>query len=90
MIDIRKYYETTEVLRERVLHYLALYSKSVDSYSFTEDGAEEEMKAELDAALESVFPRKGFLYWMDLPAEEKVLQLEELAQVVMGIRVFNQ
>lgn len=48
------------------------------------------MKAELDAALESVFPRKGFLYWMDLPEEEKVLQLEELAQVVMGIRVFNQ
>nr|XP_024387853.1 cilia- and flagella-associated protein 206-like isoform X1 [Physcomitrium patens] len=48
------------------------------------------MNLELEAALESVFPRKGFLYWMDLPKEEKMLQLQELAEVVTGVRVFNK
>lgn len=90
VIDIRKYYETAEVLRERVIHYLILYNKFVDSNATAIDGAEKEMKAELEVALESVFPRKGFLYWMDLAKEEKMLQLQELAEVVMGVRVFNK
>lgn len=89
MIDVRKFYETAEVLRERVTHYLTLYNKKIDPFSVSEDD-EAVMKAEIDAALESVFPRKGFLYFMDLPREEKVLQLQELAEVVTGIRVFNK
>lgn len=90
VIDIRKYYETAEVLRERVIHYLILYNTFVDASATTLDGAEREMKAELEVALESVLPRKGFLYWMDLAQEEKVMQLQELAEVVMGVRVFNK
>lgn len=90
MIDIRKYYETAEVLRERVLYYLSLYNKFVDSLATTTEGAEDEIKAELEVALESVFPRKGFLYWMHLPKEEKEVQLQELAEVVTGVRVFNK
>jgi len=90
VIDIRKYYETAEVLRERVIHYLILYNKFVDAHATVLDGAEDEMKAELEVALESVFPRKGFLYWMDLSKEEKTVQLQELAEVVMGVRVFNK
>jgi hypothetical protein len=86
VIDVRKYYETAEVLRERVVYYLVLYSKFVDPLSSVREGAEDEMKAEL----ESVFPRKRFLYWMDLPREEKEVQLQELAEVVMGVRVFNK
>jgi hypothetical protein len=90
VIDVRKYYETAEVLRERVVYYLVLYSKFVDPLSSVREGAEDEMKAELEVALESVFPRKRFLYWMDLPREEKEVQLQELAEVVMGVRVFNK
>ncbi|KAG0623341.1 hypothetical protein M758_3G166700 [Ceratodon purpureus] len=90
VIDIRKYYETAEVLRERVLYYLFLYNKFVDPLSSTTDGAVKEIKAELEVALESVFPRKGFLYWMDLPPGEKEVQLQELAEVVTGVRVFNK
>lgn len=92
VVDIRKYYETAEVLRERVVHYLKEYSKHMEEEpSFSVDNKTEGvMEAELNAALESVFPRKGFLYWMDLANDEKVLQLEELAEVVVGIRIFNK
>jgi hypothetical protein len=94
VVDIRKYYETAEVLRERVVHYLKEYSKHMEEEeepSFCVDNKNEAvMEAELNAALESVFPRKGFLYWMDLANNEKVLQLEELAEVVVGIRIFNK
>lgn len=93
VVDIRKYYETAEVLRERVIHYLKEYSKHMEEEesSFSVDNKNEAvMEAELNAALESVFPRKGFLYWMDLANNEKVLQLEELAEVVVGIRIFNK
>lgn len=90
VIDIRKYYETAEVLRERVLFYLFLDNKFVDPFASTAEGAEDEMRQELEVALESVFPRKGFLYWMDLSNEEKENQLHELAEVVTGVRVFNK
>ncbi|CAK9268702.1 unnamed protein product [Sphagnum jensenii] len=92
VVDIRKYYETAEVLRERVVHYLKEYSKHMEEEpGFSVDNKTEGvMEAELNAALESVFPRKGFLYWMDLANNEKVLQLEELAEVVVGIRIFNK
>ena len=73
-----------------MIYYLFLYSKFVDPFASTIEGAEEEMKAEIEVALESVFPRKGFLYWMDIAKEEKEVQLQELAEVVTGVRVFNK
>ncbi len=75
-----------------MVHYLKEYSKHMEEEpSFSVDNnTETVMEAELNAALESVFPRKGFLYWMDLANNEKVLQLEELAEVVVGIRIFNK
>lgn len=42
------------------------------------------------AALESVFPRISLKAFINLGAEEKIAQLDELANIVLGIRVFNQ
>ncbi|KAJ1457294.1 hypothetical protein M885DRAFT_462058 [Pelagophyceae sp. CCMP2097] len=45
---------------------------------------------EVAAALESVFPRIGLKAFMLLSSEEKRAQLEELARIVTGIRLFNR
>ena len=42
------------------------------------------------AALESVFPRISLKAFITLGTEEKYAQLDELANIVLGIRVFNQ
>lgn len=42
------------------------------------------------AALESVFPRISLKAFINLGTEEKYAQLDELANIVLGIRVFNQ
>ena len=41
------------------------------------------------AALESVFPRISLKAFINLDAEEKLAQLDELASIVLGIRVFK-
>ena len=51
---------------------------------------ERAVERELAAALESVFPRIGLKSFVLLGAEEKRLQLEELARIVTGIRLFNR
>lgn len=48
------------------------------------------MEREVAAALESVFPRISLKAFINLNAEEKYAQLDELANIVLGIRVFNQ
>ena len=44
---------------------------------------------EVTAALESVFPRVGLPAFVGLPEGEKRSQLEELAHLILGIRLFN-
>ena len=48
------------------------------------------VEREVAAALESVFPRISLKAFINLDAEEKLAQLDELASIVLGIRVFNQ
>lgn len=48
------------------------------------------IEREVAAALESVFPRISLKAFINLGAEEKIAQLDELANIVLGIRVFNQ
>lgn len=48
------------------------------------------VEREVAAALESVFPRIGLKTFVLLNAEEKGLQLLELARIVLGIRLFNK
>lgn len=47
------------------------------------------VEREVAAALESVFPRISLKAFINLGAEEKYSQLDELANIVLGIRVFN-
>ncbi|CAB1098439.1 unnamed protein product [Ectocarpus sp. CCAP 1310/34] len=49
-----------------------------------------EVEREVAAALESVFPRISLKAFINLGSEEKYAQLDELANIVLGIRVFNQ
>lgn len=48
------------------------------------------VEREVAAALESVFPRVGLRSFVALTAPEKAAQLQELAGIVLGIRLFNQ
>lgn len=48
------------------------------------------VEREVAAALESVFPRISLKAFINLGNEEKYAQLDELANIVLGIRVFNQ
>ncbi|CAM9199753.1 unnamed protein product, partial [Discosporangium mesarthrocarpum] len=57
----------------------------------THDGSDivRGVEREVAAALESVFPRISLKAFIALPAEERFAQLDELANIVLGIRVFN-
>lgn len=48
------------------------------------------VEREIAAALESVFPRAGLNSFIKLTAEEKKNQLQELINIVTGIRLFNR
>ncbi|KAG6554044.1 hypothetical protein Mapa_003959 [Marchantia paleacea] len=84
--DIRKLFETVELLHGLMMEYLVELSRQID----TDEVVADLRNGEVLEALESVLPKKVLLYWMDLPQEEKILQMEELADVVIGIRVFNK
>mmetsp|Transcript_72673 Transcript_72673/g.168373 ORF Transcript_72673/g.168373 Transcript_72673/m.168373 type:complete len:634 (-) Transcript_72673:140-2041(-) len=49
-----------------------------------------DVEREVAAALESVFPRVGLRSFVALTGPEKAAQLQELAGIVLGIRLFNQ
>ena len=55
-----------------------------------EPGADRPAEREIAAALESVFPRIGLKSFIQLTSEEKRAQLNEMAKIVMGIRLYNR
>ena len=55
-----------------------------------EPGTDRPAEREIAAALESVFPRIGLKAFTALPNDDKVAQLHELANIVLGIRLFNR
>ena len=55
-----------------------------------EPGADRPAEREIAAALESVFPRIGLKAFTALPNDDKIAQLHELANIVLGIRLFNR
>mmetsp|Transcript_19294 Transcript_19294/g.34404 ORF Transcript_19294/g.34404 Transcript_19294/m.34404 type:complete len:636 (-) Transcript_19294:64-1971(-) len=48
------------------------------------------IEREVAAALESVFPRVGLRSFVALTGPEKAAQLQELAGIILGIRLFNK
>jgi hypothetical protein len=53
-------------------------------------GSNRAAEREIAAALESVFPRIGLKAFTGLSGEDKAAQLVELANIVLGIRLFNR
>ena len=72
----------TELYR-RIFIYLVVHS-GMEGF---EDRA---LEREIVAALESVFPRVGLRTFVTLVDEDKVTQVQELASIVFGIRLFNR
>ena len=87
-------FDTLNVLYKRIFQYLLKVSKNGTSV-VVRSNEEEPQKSlgaerEVAAALESVFPRIGLKSFVHLSTEEKKAQLDELAKVVTGIRLFNK
>lgn len=75
--------EALTALYRRIFNYLVVRAG-------LELGADRPAEREIAAALESVFPRIGLKPFTHLPAEDKGAQLHELANIVLGIRLFNR
>ena len=89
-------FETLTALYRQIFSYLQFVSRGqggLDGKGLSQAdpaAVERAVERELAAALESVFPRIGLKSFVLLGAEEKRLQLEELARIVTGIRLFNR
>jgi len=75
--------EALTSLYRRIFNFLVMHAG-------LEPGADRPAEREIAAALESVFPRIGLKAFTALPAEDKTAQLHELANIVLGIRLFNR
>ncbi|KAJ1621444.1 hypothetical protein T492DRAFT_601498 [Pavlovales sp. CCMP2436] len=75
--------EALTALYRRIFNFLVLRAG-------LEAGANRPAEREIAAALESVFPRIGLKAFTMLAAEDKAAQLNELANIVLGIRLFNR
>ncbi len=76
-------YEALTTLYRKIFRFLLEFAPN----SKTKDKA---VEREVAAALESVFPRVGLKSFIQLPNEEKMTQIMELARIVLGIRLFNK
>ncbi|MCO5558493.1 hypothetical protein L7F22_012077 [Adiantum nelumboides] len=47
-------------------------------------------KEEINSLLDSIFPRTGFLYWINQSDIEKVSQLQELSHIILGVGSYNR
>lgn len=75
-------YKVTTRMYELLQQYVEAY---VGKAAATGDAA----RKETTAALESVFPQTGLNAFLNLLRPDKESQLQELAQLVLGIRLFN-
>ena len=55
-----------------------------------EEGERRDVEREVAAALESVFPRIGLKSFVGMSGDDKRTQLAELANIILGIRLFNK
>ena len=78
-------FETLTLLYRQIFEYLIEFYEPCDGSSVGKAA-----EREVAAALESVFPRVGLKSFVELLPHEKSVQLEELARIVLGIRLFNK
>lgn len=81
-------FDTLTGLYKKIYQFLLLRCTSPQGVDkLTKD---QNVEREVAAALESVFPRVGLRAFVALTGPEKAAQLQELAGIVLGIRLFNQ
>lgn len=81
-------FDTLSGLYKKIYQFLLLRCTSPEGMS--RPSADQNVEREVAAALESVFPRIGLRSFVALTPSEKAAQLQELAGIVLGIRLFNQ
>jgi len=81
-------FETLTGLYKKIYQLLLL--RCTRPWGVARHEKDEAVEREVAAALESVFPRVGLRAFVALTGPEKTAQLQELAGIVLGIRLFNQ
>jgi len=81
-------FDTLTGLYKRIYQYLLL--RCTHPHGAAKAPKDQTIEREVAAALESVFPRVGLRSFVALTGPEKAAQLQELAGIVLGIRLFNQ
>lgn len=74
-------YDSLILLYRQIFSYLMIY--------YDED-ENKNAEREIAAAMESVFPRVGLKTFVDMSEGDKLSQLNELASIVYGIRLYNK
>lgn len=87
-------FETLTALYKQIFTLLLVdadaLSSSSDNKTTAQLAEQRAVEKEVAAALESVFPRVGLKSFVTMSAEDKRFQLDELARIVEGIRLFNK
>eukprot|EP00944_MAST-04C_sp_MAST-4C-sp1_P014701 g14701.t1 len=78
-------FESLTVLYRQIFSYLMVHAQQD-----AEKQPSNAVELEVAAALESVFPRIGLKAFIGMTQHEKESQLQELANIVLGIRLFNK
>jgi hypothetical protein len=87
-------FEGITLLYKKIFNYLLYKNKQhiIGKYSQIKltNAINNTIEREVAAALESVLPRAGLRPFVSLTTPEKVAQLCELSNIVIGIRLFNR
>jgi len=87
-------FEGITILYKKIFNYLLYKNKQhiIGNYSKIKltPSVQNTIEREVAAALESVLPRAGLRPFVSLTTPEKVAQLCELSNIVIGIRLFNR
>ena len=87
-------FEGITILYKKIFNYLLYKNKQhiIGNYSKIKltPSVQNTIEREVAAALESVLPRAGLRPFVSLTVPEKVAQLCELSNIVIGIRLFNR
>ena len=96
-LDGNNNYDILSKLYQKIFEFLIYKSKEIinDDKELLEETRNDEtlvngMEKEVAAALESVIPRAALNPFIMLNKTEKVTQLTELSNLVLGIRLFNK
>ena len=84
-----KDFEGFSQLYKKIYNYLLFKNKTITQGSSTAQNSSK-IEKEVAAALESVIPRAALAPFVTLSSSEKLMQLVELSNLVIGIRLFNQ